>query len=146
MLEDQFGGPSDALTDDGQVSDITLSFAEPAQRVGFEVGIGNIGGITTYEVSFFDSGGALLGSVRVTVSHERESHFVGWEEVGGISRINILEITPANFRVGGLTDIRWEEIDAQSLPVSATACMVLLGLAGVVVCKRIALDRHRAGS
>lgn len=143
VLDDQFGGPSDVLTDDASISDILLEFAAPVQRAGLVVGIGDNGGTTTYEVTFYGSGLALLGSVQTSVFNELDSNFVGWEEITGITQVRILELTGNNSRVGGITDVRWElNIDPPApLPVLGPAALGLLALGLVALAGRALKQR-----
>lgn len=124
VLSGFFNG-SDTLTDNAGISDITIDFDTPMGAAGLLVGIGP----GTYDVSFYDMGGGLLGTVSGSVVDVTESFFAGWGHAGGIGSIRILEPTGDNARVGGIDDVRYDI-------VPAPGSLALLGLAGFAAARR----------
>ncbi|GAA0854078.1 PEP-CTERM sorting domain-containing protein [Aliiglaciecola litoralis] len=123
------GGPgwrvifaSDVLTDNAGITDITIDLATAFSRVGMDVWIGP----ATYTVSFYDTALSLLGTVSGTDLGTQDSFFAGWEHAGGISRINILETSGENGLVGGLDNLRWENV---TVPEPTILALLGLGLA-----------------
>ena len=88
LLSGFFVPGSRALTDNAGISNIVIDFMNPVQRVGLDVGVGP----ATYDVRFFSSSLTLLGTVSQSLpNNNRAFFFAGWEDLGGISRIQILE-------------------------------------------------------
>lgn len=123
------GSTAPILTDNAGISDITIDFSTAFSRVGLDVFIGP----ATYAVSFFDTDLNLLGQISGTDAGVSDSFFVGWEHLGGISRINILETSGENGRVGGLDNLRWENA---SVPEPSIIALFGLGLLGLGFARR----------
>ena len=131
ILNNFFVAGSEALTDEASISDITLVFDAAWTRVGLEVGIGD----ATYDVSFFGTAASLLGTVVVGPLFGVLGHdFAGWQDAGGIKSLRIIETSGSNNRVGGLDDIRFENVAQISEP--GTLAIMGLGLAGLGFARR----------
>jgi|GEM_PF-1252568 len=120
-----FFNGGDTLTDNAGISDITIDFDTPMGAAGLLVGIGP----GTYEVSFYNTGGGLLGTVTGSVAGTLDNFFAGWGHGGGIGSINIIETTGDNGLVGGIDDVRYDI-------VPAPGSLALLGLAGFAGTRR----------
>lgn len=119
------GLPTRILTDNAGISEITIDFENPVRRAGLLVGIGE----ATYDVSFFSPGGDLLGVVSGSVQDVADQFFAGWEDAGRIGSIVVTEPTGDNGRVGGIDDLRYDNIPAPG-------AVSLLGLAGLASLRR----------
>lgn len=125
------GNTSPMLGDSAGISNIAIDFATSYDRVGFYVAVGT----ATYTVDFYD-GVSLLGSSIVNVSG-LTSQFVGWESLsGGVSRAVIRETSGENGLIGGLWNVRYEDVAGGTVPEPATMGLALLALAGVAAARR----------
>ena len=124
-------GTPQMLTDDGGSTRITIDLGTPQQRVGLDVGIGT----ALYDVSFFDTDLALLGTVNVALSGQLASAFAGWEDLGGISRVTVTELGD-NVRVGGVDNIRFEGPIASIPEPSSTIVTGLIAVFGLSMRRR----------
>ncbi len=122
---------NNSFTDNTGVSNITLNFSTAVSKAGLDVYIG----AATYAVSFFDTAFNLLGTVNVSLTGDFSSAFAGWESQGGISRIQIRELTGDNNRVGGFNNIRLEGT-ASAVPEPTSVALLGLGLAGFAAARR----------
>ena len=127
------GGPgwrligNKTLSDNDSLSKITIDFDNPFSRIGLDVGFFHRTGHASYDVSFFDTSLNLLGVVSVAGVG---GLFAGWEDFAGISRIHIFEVSGRNGHVGGIDNIRFENI-ASSIPEPTSIALLGLGLAGI---------------
>lgn len=96
------------LADFKGISNITIDFNASVNRVGLELGFFPPGALTSYDVSFFDPAFNLLGTTSLTGFG---AQFAGWEDVAGIGRVNILETSGDNGRIGGIDNIYSELAD-----------------------------------
>lgn len=116
------------LTDNAGISNFVIDFATPVLRAGLNVGIGP----ATYDVKFFDASLNLLGTLSGTPSNTADSFFAGWENVAGISRIQVLETSGDNGYVGGIDNIRSDN----TVPEPATLALFGIGLVGLNALRR----------
>jgi hypothetical protein len=114
-------------TDNAGISDIVLDLDNAYGKVGLDLYVNS-----TYTVSFFN-GADLLGTLTKVVDG---SAFAGWENAGGISRIEIKELNGDNFMVGGFNDIRMEASAANAVPEPGSLALLGLGLAGFALSRR----------
>ncbi len=112
-----------SLRDNAAISNIQVEFATAVSRAGLLVGIGP----ADYEVNFFSSGGALLGSVSGSVDSARASFFAGWEDQNGIGTIQIVETSAENPSVGAIADVRYS-------PVPLPGAWLMMSSAVSVLC------------
>ncbi|MCW5936403.1 MAG: PEP-CTERM sorting domain-containing protein [Fimbriimonadaceae bacterium] len=118
------------LTDNAGISNITLSFSTAMAKVGLNVGIGPDSGTSTYEVRFFN-GNTQVGMVSGSVNGVGGNFFAGWENGAGITRVNILESSGENGRVGGIDNVRYDVV-----PEPATMVALGAGLAALAARRR----------
>ena len=128
-LDGFFVAGSHALTDNAGISDIIIDALSPWSRIGLDVGIGD----AVYAVSFYDTALSLLGTVSGSASGVTGNFFAGWEFAGGISRIRIIETSGENGRVGGIDNIRYENVRVSE---PGTLALLGLGLAGMGMTRR----------
>jgi hypothetical protein len=114
-------------TDNAGISHIVLDLDNAYGKVGLDLYVD-----ATYTVSFFN-GADLLGSLTKLVNG---SAFAGWENAGGISRIEINELNGDNSMVGGFNDIRMEASAANAVPEPGSLALLGLGLAGFALSRR----------
>lgn len=119
------------FTDDVGISNITLDFTTAVTKAGLDVYIG----AATYAVSFFDTTLQLLGTVNVSLNQSASYAFAGWESQAGISRIQIIETSGDNGKVGGFDTIRLENA-ASAVPEPGSIALLGLGLAGFAAARR----------
>jgi len=126
-----FGTPNPQLADNAGISLIRLDFSSPVNRVGLVVGLSDpFQSATDYEVRFFNNALALIETVPISVVDDI-GKFAGIESTELISRVEIVETTGGNSRVGVIDDVRFELVDitvgGEFLPIDSTA-LLLAGL------------------
>jgi len=131
LLTLSFGPPIPQLTDNAGISLIRLDFSSSVNRVGMVVGISDpFGSPTNYEVRFFNNALILIETVPISVVDDT-GKFAGIESTELISRVEIVETTGGDSRVGVIDDVRFELVDitvgGEFLPIDSTA-LVLAGL------------------
>jgi len=130
LLNGFLGTPNPQLTDNAGISLIRLDFSSSVNRVGMVVGIADpFVSATDYEVRFFNSALTLIETVPISVVGN-EGKFAGIESTEFISRVEIVETTGGDSRVGGIDDVRFELVEmvgGELLPIDSTA-LVLAGL------------------
>ena len=101
--------------------------------MGLDVGIGP----ATYKVDFFDLGLSLLGSVVVgPLGAGAAFGFAGFENLGLIKRIRITETAGFNSFVGGIDNIRFENINVVPLPAALPLFGTGLAIMGFIGWRR----------
>jgi len=128
LLTGFLGTPNPQLTDNAGISLIRLDFSTPVDRVGMIVGFADPPGTTTvYEVRFFNSALALIETVPISVVDDI-GKFAGIESAELISRVEIVETTSGDTRVGGIDDVRFElvspPIGGTLVPIDTTALLL----------------------
>ncbi len=123
--------PPPQLTDNAGISLIRLDFSSSVNRVGMVVGISDpFQSPTDYEVRFFNNALTLIETVPISVVDDT-GKFAGIESTELISRVEIVETTGGNSRVGVIDDVRFELVDitvgGEFLPIDSTA-LLLAGL------------------
>jgi len=119
------------FTDNAGISNITIDLGASYTKAGLDVGIGP----ATYQVNFFDSSATLLGSVTNSVATNYDTFFAGWESAGGVSKIQIVELSGDNYYVGGFNHVHLEN-GVAPVPEPETYAMMLAGLGAMAFVAR----------
>ena len=134
LLSNSLGGStSPFLTDNAGISDIRVDFTTAVNRAGLVVGIGP----ATYRVSAYDTSLNLLESGTVTAVNTYDGGFIGFQEAVSIGRLRVQEISGENHLVGGIDDVRFEQVGGVAAvpePSTLVAAVVAIGFLG---CKRL---------